>query len=291
MADPLYFNGRFTTTDERVIGVEDRGFQFADAVYEVLKYIDRRPAFLREHYERLLRSLAAIEIPVPFSLEEWRGIIAELLSKASTSDGIIYLQITRGDCERIALYPDSLVPTVVCYSRRFNFPTEQQRELGVRLATIDDLRWHHCDVKTVNLLPNVLAKKHALRAGADETLFLREGFVREGGSSNFFAVLGDRVVTHPADRYVLGGIVRDRVIATALSMRIRVDERPLREDELLTLDEAFLTNTTGGVMPVREIDHRQIGNGRRGDLTAQLQTEFLRRERADAAGVAAHASK
>jgi D-alanine transaminase len=282
MADVLYINGRFTTTDEKVIGVEDRGFQFADAIYEVFKFIGRRPAFLREHYARLQRSLAALEIPLPFDFDQFRFIIADLLQRTAFADGIVYIQITRGDTPRVHIYPDQLAPTVVMYSRSFTFPDASRLERGISVITLPELRWRRCDIKSVNLLPNAMAKKKANRADADESIFCSDGLVREGASSNFFAVFGERLITHPADEQVLAGVVRDQVISLALAKRIRVDERPLREDELLTLDEAFITSTTQGVMPVTAIDGRTIRNGRRGELTQELQEELLRRELEDA---------
>ena len=274
MSDALYFNGRFTTTDERVLGVEDRGFQFGDAVYEVFKFVGKRPIFLLEHYRRLLNSLRTLEIRSPWDETYFRVVMNELLDRTAFDDGIVYIQISRGEGPRAHFYPEDLEPTTVAYSRRFTFPDAAKKERGIRIITTDDQRWHHCDVKSVNLLANALAKKKAQRAGADEALLLREGLVREGASSNFFAVRGERLITHPLDECILPGVVRDRVIGLALAAKIRVDERPLREQELFDLDEAFITSTTQGVMPVSEIDGRIIGNSRRGEITTRLQELF-----------------
>lgn len=274
MTDVLFFNGRFTTTDERVLGVEDRGFQFGDSAYEVFKFLGKRPIFLLEHYRRLGNSLRALEIRSPWDETYFRVVINELLDRTAFDDGIVYIQISRGEGPRAHFYPEDLEPTTVAYSRRFTFPDAAKKERGIRIITTDDQRWHHCDVKSVNLLANALAKKKAQRAGADEALLLREGLVREGASSNFFAVRGERLITHPLDDCILPGVVRDRVIGLALAAKIRVDERPLREQELFDLDEAFITSTTQGVMPVSEIDGRIIGNSRRGEITTRLQTLF-----------------
>ncbi|MCU1348931.1 MAG: D-alanine aminotransferase [Acidobacteria bacterium] len=271
MSDALYFNGRFTTTDERVLGVEDRGFQFGDAVYEVFKFIGRRPVFLLDHFRRLESGLKSIEIRSPWDEVFFRTVINELLDRTAFDDGIVYLQVTRGEAERAHFFPEGLEPTVVAYTRRFTFPDAARKERGIRLLTTSDQRWLHCDIKSVNLLANALAKKKAQRSGADEALLLRDGMAREGASSNFFAVRGGRLITHPLDECILPGVVRDRVIELALGARIRVDERPLRERELFDLDEAFTTSTTQGVMPVSEIDGRIIGNSRRGEITTRLQ--------------------
>jgi D-alanine transaminase len=274
MPDVLLFNGRFTTTDERVLGVEDRGFQFGDAVYEVFKFIGKRPIFLLEHYRRMQRGLRDVQIRNPWSEEEFVAAMHELLARTSFDDGIVYAQVTRGEAERAHFWPDDIAPTALAYSRRFRFPDATKKEHGIRVITAPDHRWHFCQVKSVNLLGNALAKKQAQRAGADEALLMAEGFVREGASSNFFAIRNGAMITHPLDEHILPGVVRDRVIELALRAKIRVDERPLREAELFDLDEAFITSTTQGVMPVTEIDGRVIRNGRRGEVTGRVQGLF-----------------
>ncbi|MEO8032918.1 MAG: aminotransferase class IV [Acidobacteriota bacterium] len=274
MSDVLYFNGRFTTTDERVLGVEDRGFQFGDAVYEVFKFVGRKPAFLADHYQRMCNGLRTIEIASPWSEESFYAIMAQLLERTMFDDGILYIQISRGESERAHFYPPSLTPTVVAYTRRFVFPDAAKKERGIRVITTPDQRWLHCDVKSVNLLANALAKKKAQRAGADEALLIGDGLVREGASASFFGIKGGRVVTHPPDEHILPGVVRDHTIRLALAARIGVAERPLREAELFDLDEAFITSTTQAVMPVSHIDGRAIGNGLRGPVTAKLQKLF-----------------
>src|SRR3954454_22448392 len=281
MPDVLYFNGRFTTTDERVLGVEDRGFQFGDACYEVFKFLGRSPAFLAEHYRRLDKGLHALEIANPWpDAQSFRATMRELLDRTEFDDGIVYIQVSRGESERAHFWPDDIVPTAVAYSRRFRFPDAAKQERGIRVITAPDQRWKQCDVKSVNLLANAIAKKKAQRAGADEALLIEEGTVREGASSSFFAVIDGRIITHPLDEHILPGVVRDRVIDLAIAAKIRVDERPLREAELFGLGEAFITSTTQGVMPVAEIDGRIIGNSRRGEVTTELQRRFDELERA-----------
>ena len=281
MSDVLYFNGRFTTTDERVLGVEDRGFQFGDAVYEVFKFLDKRPAFLLDHYRRMDGGLREIDIRNPWDAAQFEAVMRELIDRTAFADGIVYVQVSRGEAARAHFYPDDIQPTAVAYSRAFRFPDAAKKERGFHVITAADLRWKHCEVKSVNLLANALAKKRAQRVGCDEVLLLGEGLVREGASSNFFVVSAGRLITHPLDEHILPGVVRDHVIALALGAKIRVDERPLREAELFHLDEAFITSTTQGVMPVTEIDGRVIGNSRRGEVTAMLQSLFDRLEERD----------
>jgi len=271
VSDVLYVNGRFTTTDERVLGVEDRGFQFGDAVYEVFKFIGKRPVFLAEHWRRMERGLHDIEIPSPWDEARFAAVVRELLDRTAFADGIVYAQVTRGEAARAHFYPDGMTPTVVVYSRSFRFPDAAAKERGIAIITTPDHRWKQCHVKSTNLLANALAKKKAQRAGAVEAVFVDDGVVREGASSSFFVVRGGRVITHPLDEHILPGVVRDQAIGLALAAKIRVDERPLRDDELFDLEEAFITSTTMGVMPVVEIDGRIIGNSRRGEITTTLQ--------------------
>ena len=274
MPDVLYFNGRFTTTDERVLGVEDRGFQFGDAIYEIFKFLGKRPIFLSEHYRRFERGLRDIEIRNTWPEDEFTKTMHELLARTAFDDGIVYVQVSRGEATRAHFWPEESEPTRVAYSRAFRFPDAMKKERGIKVITTLDRRWHFCNVKSVNLLGNAMAKKEAQRAGAEEAILLAEGFVREGASSSFFAVRNGGIVTHPLDEHILPGVVRDRVIGLALGAKIRVDERPLREAELFDLDEAFITSTTQGVMPVTEIDGRIIGNSRRGEVTTRLQEKF-----------------
>jgi D-alanine transaminase len=268
MNDVLYINGRFTTTAERVIGVEDRGFQFGDAVYEVFKFVGKRPVFLHDHYQRMDRGLRKIEIRSPWDEVAFEATMRELIARTAFEDGIIYIQVSRGEAERTHFYREDLTPTVIAYSRAFTFPDAAKKERGISLITTGDLRWKHCDVKSVNLLANTLAKKKAQRAGADEVLLIDGGIVREGASASFFVVRGGVVVTHPLDEHILPGVVRDRVVALARKAEIPVEERRLHESELFDVDEAFITSTSMGVMPVETIDGRKMG---RGEITTILQ--------------------
>ncbi len=274
MNDVLYFNGRFTTTDEPVLRVEDRGFQFGDAVYEVFKFTSKRPRFLLDHYKRMEQGLRQIEIATPWTASTFADVVTQLLERTAFADGIVYVQVSRGEAERSHFWPENIPPTVVAYSRRFTFPDATKKDRGIRVITTPDHRWSFCNVKSVNLLGNAIARKRAQRGGVDEAILMAGGFVREGATSNFFAVKNGHLVTHPLDEHILPGVVRDRVIGLALAAKLRVDERPLREAELFDLDEAFITSTTQGVMPVTEIDGRVIRNARRGDVTTQLQRVF-----------------
>ncbi len=217
MNDVLYFNGRWTTTAERVLGVEDRGFEFGDAVYEVFKFLRQRPIFALDHFRRMDRGLREVEIRNPWNEITFTKTIEELLDRTAFESGIVYIQVSRGESERAHFYPDDMAPTAIAYSRRFNFPDQTMKERGIRLITVPDMRWKRCDVKSVNLLANSLAKKRAQRAAADEALLVGDGVVREGASSSFFVVVKGRVITHPLDEHILPGVVRDRTIGLALA--------------------------------------------------------------------------
>ncbi|HVR43038.1 MAG TPA: aminotransferase class IV [Thermoanaerobaculia bacterium] len=271
MPDILYINGRWTTTDEKVIGVEDRGLQFGDSVYEVMKFVRRRPIFVAEHHARLSRGLELVEIPLPWSADELRSVCTELVGRTSFDEGLLYVQVTRGETPRNHFWPEPLTPTTIAYTRSHRFPDAAKKKRGATVITVPEMRWRGCNIKSTNLLPNAMAKKQAQRAGAEEALFVEEGEVREGASATFFAIREGRLITHPADSSILPGTVRDQVISIALAEKIRVDERPVRENELYALDEAFMTSTSLAVMPITSIDGRSVGNGRRGELTEHLQ--------------------
>lgn len=275
--DVLWFNGRFTTTEERVLRVEDRGFLFGDAVYEVFKFFDRGPVFLHEHWQRLARGLEAIEIPNPWDENSFTGTMRVLIDRTAFDDGIVYIEVSRGEGDRSHTWPEEMKPNAIVFSRRHTFPDAAKKERGIRLVTEEDLRWRHCDVKSVNLLANILAKQKAQRAGGDEALLVDDGVVRECSHSSFFIVKDGRVITHPLDCHVLPGVTRNRVIALAGD---RVDERYFGLDEVSTADEVFATSTSLAVMPVRQIDD---GPPRaRGPITHELQRRLDEEERASA---------
>jgi D-alanine transaminase len=274
VADVLYINGRYTTTDQKVIGVEDRGLQFGDSVYEALKFIHGTPLLVQRHYARMRAGLEELEIPLPWSDEEFLPFLRELLAHSSLEEGLIYIQVTRGEAQRAHFYPEGMTPTVIAYARAHRFPDEAKKEKGIAVITLPDERWARCHVKATTLLPNALAKKKAQRAAAEEAIFLDAEGVTEGASSTFFAIREGRIITRTADCSILSGTVRDEVISLALAAKIRVDERPIREAELYALDEAFITSTSMGVMPVTAIDSRVVANGRRGELTTRIQELF-----------------
>ncbi len=276
MSAPLFFNGRYTTTDERVLGVEDRGFQYGDGVYEVIKYRNRRLLLVDEHLGRLAYSLGELQIPAPLDDARWREVLERLVQLGGVPDGTVYLQVTRGETPRTNHPPVGVSPTVVAYSRPLQPVSAQQRLRGVAAVTAPDLRWMRCDIKSVNLLGNVMARCLCRESAADEALLVRDGILREGAHSNLFAVVAGRVVTHPADRSILKGTVRGQVMKLAAAAGFPVEERPLPVSGLEQTQELFLTSTTWGVMPIRSLDGKPWPVGpvalRLGEMLEEFET-------------------
>jgi D-alanine transaminase len=265
-----YVNGRFVPLARARVPVEDRGLQFADGVYEVVKVVRGRAVDLERHLDRLERSLAELRIGPPVSRAALKTIIAELLRRNRLTDATVYLQVDRGVAPRNHLFPARARPSLIATVRRLSLPKPAELERGVAVVTLPDQRWARCDIKSVNLLPNAMAKQLAVDANAWEAVFVRDGTITEGTSSNCFAVIAGQLRTHPATHAILRGVTRDVTIAAARTAGIDVVERAFTVAELETADEAFLTSTTNDVMPIVRIDGRTIGNGEPGAVTRRL---------------------
>ncbi len=267
--DVLWFNGRWTTTDEPVVRVEDRGFQFGDSVYEVLRFRKGAPILVDRHRARLSRCLSLLEIASPWSAEAFERLLGELLERTPFADGLVYLQVTRGVAPRLHAWPEGIEPTALAYSRAFAFPSEEKLRDGISVVTLAENRWKRCDLKTTNLLANVIAKNEAARASAGEVIYVDGDSTTECASSSLFAVVDGMLVTHADDTRILAGTVRDAVIDLALANGMSVDRRSIRVAELWSADELFITSTSQGVMPVSSI----AGSSprQRGPVTERLQ--------------------
>jgi D-alanine transaminase len=282
----LYLNGEFMPLEQGLISVEDRGFQFGDGVYEVIKVLNGRPLWVQEHLRRLERSLEAILMAGALAGHDLHNVVERLPRMASLSEGMIYVQVTRGVGARDFLYTAELDPTVIAYTRRCPYPSELQILAGIGLHPVEDFRWARCDIKAVDLLPGVLAKRSAWEAGCAEALWIGYGEAREGGSSNFFAVVSGVLRTHPLGNRILDGITRQIVLRLAREVGVPVAERAVTEDELARAEEAFVTSTISDVMPVVSIGGRPVGPGRPGVVTLGL-ADSLRAEIARLAGLPA----
>lgn len=272
MTRTAYVDGRFLPLAARAIAIEDRGLQFAHGVYEVIKAIDGRLIDLERHLDRLERSLAAIATPLPMARGPLALLLEELLRRNRLRDAAVYLQVSAGVAPRNHAWPAGLRPSLVATVRPARFPTEQEMARGVSVITLPDERWARCDIKSIALLPNALAKQKAAAAGCREAWLVdRDGCVTEGASSNAWIVdAHGTLVTRPLGPAILGGVTRSVLLELARADGIPVAERPFRLEEAQAAREAFLTSTTSLVLPVTEIDGRPVANGRPGSLTSRL---------------------
>lgn len=273
--DVVYINGSFLPRTEARVSVEDRGFVFGDGVYEVLRSINGRLFATRFHNQRLEKSLDGIRITLrgQDSPARFVEIGKQLLKENSLLEGeaTLYMQVTRGATTRAHYFPPPDVePSVYISVARFT-PSSDLAENGASAITHPDLRWGRCDLKTLNLLPNVLASQTAKERGAFEAMLIRDGVVTEGAKTNFFGVVGGSLRTHPCDNHILPGITRSVLRDLARELSIELDETPIKASEIPKLRELFLTGTTTDVMPVVKLDDKPVGEGRPGELTRKLQ--------------------
>jgi len=269
-----YVNGRYLPHGLASVHIEDRGLQFADAVYEVCAIskgvlLDESP-----HLERLKRSLDALGMAMPMEPRALKLVMRELVRRNRISDGMVYLQVTRGAYRRDHAAPDAARSTLILTARAVDQPSiASRRQKGVAVSTQKDIRWGRCDIKSTALLPNILAKTEAKRAGAYEAWLVDEdGYVTEGASTNAWIVTKDgEVRTRHLTAHILPGVTRGGVIRAASAQGIRIVEKAFSVAEALNASEAFLTAATAGVMPVVSIDGKPVGGGRPGPVTARLQ--------------------
>ena len=260
---PVYLNGSYVPKEQAMVSVDDRGFVFGDGVYEVVRASNGRLFEPDRHVGRLERSLREIELTLPDAerhglIDVWRELLRA--NSLESGDAIIYAQVTRGAAARAHQFPPaSTRPTVYASAAAWTLPSAL-RTRGARAITVPDVRWSRCDIKTITLLPNVMAKQRAVEAGADEALFVRDGVVLEGAASNFFAVIDGALCTHPLTTYILGGITRDVVLELARSAGIPIRETPILLDHLSHATELFYTNTTNDVMPIVTVDGRVVAD-------------------------------
>lgn len=274
MPDIGFVNGRFLPLGEAAVPVEDRGFQFGDGVYEVIRTYGGEPFRVEAHLERLERSAQAIHLTLPYRLPEWMAYVKEGIDRAGYRESKVYLQVTRGVAPRDHHIPEGLAPTVVMTIREMIELPLRQREEGVEAVTLEDMRWGRCDIKSIDLLPNVLARRHARDAGAFETIFIKDGQVTEGAVANVMIVKAGRLATPPEGPRILAGVTRRVVLELAQKEGISVEERPVPVQELRAADEVFLTGTTVEVLPVVRVDDAGISNGRPGEVTRRLSARF-----------------
>jgi D-alanine transaminase len=277
MPEIAYVNGTFLPLERATVHVEDRGYQFADAVYEVVRTYHGQPFALDEHLERLDRSLDAVRISLPDLRLRLPALIREGIRQAAFPEALVYLQISRGQARRHRGIPSHAAPVLVITVREL--PNSRQiREQGITAITVPDIRWGRCDIKSVGLLANVLAYEAAHDAGANDALFVEaDGTVNEATAGNVFLVKNDRLTTPAKGPKILTGVTRGKIMEAGRSAGLTVEERRVTKDELLAADEVFLTSTTAEAVPVTAIDRRAIGSGKPGPVAAQVYAQFMRK--------------
>ena len=275
MGETAFVNGRFLPLAGASVSIEDRGFQFGDGVYEVIRTYRGRPFMLHAHLARLNRSAEAIGLRQPYSLERWTGYMEEGLRLAALTESKIYVQITRGVAPRDHAYAPELEPTVVMTIRELHPLSPAVQTAGVDAMTLDDVRWGRCDIKSLNLLPNVLARQQAKEAGVFEAILVRNGEVTEGSVSNVIIVGNRTLMTAPEGPRILSGVTREVVLRLARQEGLEVHEQYPSRENLFGASEVFLTGTTVEVLPVVRIDGKPIGSGEPGPVTRQLAKRFI----------------
>lgn len=271
----VYLNGEFTRADQARISVLDRGFIFGDGIYEVVPVYNGKPFRMAEHLDRLDRSLKALRIAQPMSRGAWVDVIGELARRSATPTCIVYLQVTRGVYKRDhAFPPQDIAPTVFGMATVFNPPSAAQREKGVSLISIPDERWLHCEIKSVSLLGNVLARQQAVDAGVDEVAQFRDGFLTEGSSSNIWVVSGGKLLAPPKNNLILEGIRYGLMGELAEEAGIAFEARPLSQQEVANADELMVTSATKEVLPVTTLDGKPVGSGKPGPVYARLRAGY-----------------
>lgn len=277
MARIVYVNGRYLPYAEAGVHVEDRGFQFADSVYEVCEVKSGALIDTTRHLARLDRSLAELKIAKPMPDAALRHILGQVVRRNRVRDGLVYLQVTRGRAARDFLFPRDTDPTLVALARPIDpVKVAAKAKTGIAVKSVPDPRWGRCDLKTVMLLPAALAKETARGVGAQEAWFVDEkGYVTEGASSNAWIVRPDGfILTRPLDHRILGGVTRATLLDLLRAQGVPVEQRPFTIAEAQAAREAFVTSASATVMPVVTIDGRPVADGRPGALTLRLREKF-----------------
>jgi D-alanine transaminase len=268
-------NGRLIEMNENVVTMEDRGHQFGDGVYEVTKVYNGKCFALRPHLDRLYQSLRAIRIPATYTFEELVQFHEDLIKESGIMEGAIYLQITRGAAPRVHPFPEQVVPCLTMSIRPSGPINQELREKGAKIILIPDERWLRCDIKSLNLLSNVLGKQQAKEAGCYEAVMIRGEHVTEGTSSNFFVVKDGIIWTHPATNLILKGITRTIILERlAKELDLTILEKAFDVSFVKGASEAFLTGTSTEIMPVTTIDGKAVNDGAVGPITRKLQLAY-----------------
>ncbi|WP_282141386.1 D-amino-acid transaminase [Cytobacillus oceanisediminis] len=270
----VILNGDLIERSEAKVDIEDRGYQFGDGVYEVIRVYNGKMFTADEHLERLLESGRKIELDIPYSVGQLKQMLAEMIKRNNLELGIVYMQFSRGTSPRNHAYPGAdVAPVLTAYTRETSRPVESMRN-GVKAILIEDIRWLRCDIKSLNLLGNIMAKQKAAQSGCFEAIQHRGGTVTEGSSSNIAIVKDGTLYTHPATNLILNGITRRKINEICRENGVALEESAFTKDDLLDADEVFMSSTSAEITPITEIEGKPIGNGSSGPITNKLQNLF-----------------
>lgn len=270
----IIVNSQIMERESFHVDIEDRGYQFGDGIYEVVRIYDGKFFTMDEHLARLERSANELKLPIPVTISDLKENAQKLIEIENIRDGIIYIQVTRGTAPRVHSFPANISSTLVAYATPMSRPVKALSE-GVATVLVEDIRWLRCDIKSINLLGNVLAKEAAREAGAFEAIQHRGNIVTEGSSTNIWMIKNQIIYSHPVSNLILNGITRQLVIELAHELGFKVMEKEYTVEELLNADEVFLTSTTSEVMPIISIQGKKVGAGVPGSITTKLQDSFV----------------
>ena len=280
MSRIVYVNGEFVPEDEAKVSVFDRGFLFADGVYEVTSVLGGKLIDFPGHAARLRRSLAELEMDSPIEDDDLLAVHRELVAQNGIEDGLVYLQITRGAADRDFAFPEGATPTIVLFTQaKPGLADSAASRAGIKVISIPDIRWGRRDIKTVQLLYPSMGKMAAKKAGADDAWMVEDGKVTEGTSNNAYIVKGRKIITRHLGTEILHGITRAAVLRLAREAQMEVEERSFTIDEAKDADEAFVTSASSFVMPVVEIDGAELGGGTPGPVAQRLREIYLEESR------------
>lgn len=283
MTQTVYINGAYLPADAAKISVFDRGFLFADAIYDVAAVLNGKLVDANRHLDRLQRSMASLTIPSAIATEDVLAVMRRLVALDQISEGLVYIQVSRGPAKRDFLMPKDPSPTVVLFVTAKSIIHDPKVEVGLRVMSTPDLRWKRGDIKTVALLAASMAKTAAVQAGYDDAWMVLDGCVTEGSSNNAFIVLeGGRLVTRGLGSEILPGITRRVVLDIADQDGLTIEERPFTVEEAQQAQEAFITSASSFVYPVVEIDDVPLGSGKPGPITQKIRQRYIDIARAEA---------
>ena len=275
---PAFLNDEYMPLEACQISPLDRGFIFGDGVYELIPVYDRKAFCLQPHLVRLARSLEQVHIQNPYTHKQWEGIVENLIRQSNCIDLAVYIQVTRGIAPRDHGFPENTSPTVFAMANLLADIADEQLQKGIALNIVKDTRWQRCDIKVIDLLPNVLAKQSALQAGAAEAIMVRDGFALEGSSSNLFAVRDGEVFTHPKDNLILPGITRDVILELLGGLGQKCREQAIPENWLYEADELWITSSAKGILAATTVNQCPVGNGAPGKLWKDVYDLYQQRK-------------